>query len=1464
MKKLCLPFLAVLACLTSSAQLQQVTHELYGTRSTGEEVYRIFALLEDPTDFVSSVYAAGNDALHIGSDVGGIVNDEFGGTTGDQINVAFCTLVADVCLDSYVTIGYTGVDEGNGLYYDGSIMGSSSPVTAISTSPPGTPIADSFLPANGVNLDLIDGAWFSPNIDGANAQGFPTGPDNKVLLAQVAIPIGGSLEYGLNLQIFDEGVGNNEYFYVWNEDTADSGDTNGWDLGCVYPYGNCIDVVACNYNDFPGESPSPAACDYSCYGCTDTTACNYSPEAIYDDGSCSTNTGCTDENAANYDSTAACDDGSCQYTGCTSSTACNYNSAADVDDGSCVEPDGCTNEAADNYDSTALCDDGSCLISGCTTSAACNYNVDANSDDGSCILPDGCTDPGADNYDAGATCDDGSCLYPGNTFLTFETVAIHDGVTDDGEDLTGFKTYRMYVNLPSGDDFLSSVYGVDDQILDVSTTTSFWQSPFGSANADDINPLFFDVIESVEFDSWVTIGKENMNSPGQPIFVSDGPSNWISTFEGGGNIYVSDNIGASWFTVNLGPEESVNGYGGDDMKVLVGQFTTDGQIDACIHVQVFPNGVGSDFYTEMICASSGPIEGCTNSTSCNYSPLAEIDDGSCTDTCPGCTDTLAQNYNSNATEEDGSCLYPGCTDSSATNYNSTANLDDGSCEFPGCTDPLAINFDSVANVDDGSCDYDCDENALFLVMTDTFGDGWNGATWSLSDELGNQIESGTLDTAPSGDGSSTGTDLMCVPDGCYTFDVGGGQFDSEINWTIALDGDIIESGSAPYSLPLDLNGSCVIGCMDPGSCNYDSSATLNYGCDYYCIGCTDSTACNYEADNTMDNGSCQYYAIIEGFVYNDTDQNGQYTPGPLSDVGLPNWAVTLVELGTTVFTSNDGYFQFFNVPAGTYTLEITSVADGWTNSTPTLITVTTADCITSNQNFGFYATGASPFYVSGPCCIWMMDIHCEDGFNPGLWIHNIGSVPLNGSITITFDPVLEAELFDNWGEIIDPDEINPGEVIWNLDDSPDAGQQGTFQCHIVGPGVDYIGDQFDVNINLTLVDEVGDDYYNNDWLLQPIVVCSYDPNDKYTAFEGYTDEHHFVLKENEMEYRIRFQNEGNWPAEDIVIKDTLDIDLLDLDSFYPAFGSHSFMTCVHPDGAVEFVFEDINLPDIENNPEGSQGYVVYRVTPRDDVDPGDVINNTAHILFDSNPAIVTNTTWHTIYECGEEAAFDVTSPVCVEDEISADATHEFVDDYLWTYNGDEVGVEESWSDIATQEGAVEVTLTASNLLCEPITLSQFVNVNPVPDASFTTDGTTLNASNGDAWQWYLDGVLIDGATEQVYVAESTGMYAVEVFNEWNCSTISDEQSIVTSIGELLPFNVALQPNPMIESSTLYWSENREPFDLKIYDARGQLVWDEKNINSSSYTIDGTLLSAGYYTVRLAQDHQSSDLKLIVQ
>lgn len=137
-----------------------------------------------------------------------------------------------------------------------------------------------------------------------------------------------------------------------------------------------------------------------------------------------------------------------------------------------------------------------------------------------------------------------------------------------------------------------------------------------------------------------------------------------------------------------------------------------------------------------------------------------------------------------------------------------------------------------------------------------------------------------------------------------------------------------------------------------------------------------------------------------------------------------------------------------------------------------------------------------------------------------------------------------------------------------------------------------------------------------------LIRCSYDPNDIQVFPEGLT-EHGFVPMEQELTYFIRFQNTGNDTAFMVDILDTL-APCLNPDSFQFLSSSHEVRYFVEQNGALRFLFEDINLLDSTSNEPESHGFVMFSVQPRENTAVGTIAETKAHIYFDYNPAIVTN------------------------------------------------------------------------------------------------------------------------------------------------------------------------------------------------------------------------------------------------
>lgn len=65
-------------------------------------------------------------------------------------------------------------------------------------------------------------------------------------------------------------------------------------------------------------------------------------------------------------------------------------------------------------------------------------------------------------------------------------------------------------------------------------------------------------------------------------------------------------------------------------------------------------------------------------------------------------------------------------------------------------------------------------------------------------------------------------------------------------------------------------------------------------------------------------------------------------------------------------------------------------------------------------------------------------------------------------------------------------------------------------------------------------------------------------------------------------------------------------------------------------------------------------------------------------------------------------------------------------------------------------------------------------------------GDILTSSPGSSYQWYFNSLPIPNATSQTYLASQTGVYFVEVFDNFGCSFFSDSFDVVTCEQKIKP------------------------------------------------------------------------------
>ncbi len=787
-------------------------------------------------------------------------------------------------------------------------------------------------------------------------------------------------------------------------------DTDGDGICDEFEILGCLDVSACNYDSDPTTDEDNSLCNYvdgicdACVnwiiidndadndgvcdddevlGCTNNNACNYNEFATENDNTCYNNDlGCgCDQPAAEqgYDCSGNCltdtdGDGICdefEILGCLDVSACNYNSdpTTDEDNSLCNYVDGicdaCVNWIIidNDADNDGVCDDDEVL--GCTDNNACNYNEFATENDESCdylepylgiiddidfsiencdLFSDQVSNPEAWPYAFGAT---GPWQQNSNLAQNF--------IININSLPTGGANYRVVKTVANGNWDVGPIMPLN--------------LGFNSMSAEEVN---FERIVRFAFSSG-DIGFDSILLNGQEqscnVYIYDCDNNCFNDLDGDG---VCDELEIEGCT--------------DPNSYNYNSSNTD-EDGSCIEI----------------------IYGCTDNFALNTSEYANTDDGSCIYQCEIGTvyvseahlfDEYIELYNSG--ENDCSLqglgldyfggfwqgfIFDDVIIQSGSYYLANNDMDnfplpcgngigcniyfgtpENSIEISGATFSFcSTNFDALGNSclsspspgeENNSClsEFSCNSISVSCNETYELSYNYNSVNNSYS-FIGS--ENSNLMLNISGNSDSGNTNNIQVYNG-----------DNEIlnSFTGNFDNQVVYSSDNVISIYFEsyYNGytneisvSCVpdneiIGCTDLIACNYDSNATINYGC-------------SYDSDQIDCSGNCinESYTLVLYDSYGD----GWYS-------NVANTTHELIINGTS-YGSEFSNNSFNNWGAFEYTYDICLDSDlcyiidfidngDWENecswrlfNESNQIVIESSDDINENQYYGISCNGCT-------------------------------------------------------------------------------------------------------------------------------------------------------------------------------------------------------------------------------------------------------------------------------------------------------------------------------------------------------------------------------------------------------------------------------------------------------------------------------------------------------------------------
>ncbi|MDA1336802.1 MAG: hypothetical protein O2818_07940, partial [Bacteroidetes bacterium] len=286
--------------------------------------------------------------------------------------------------------------------------------------------------------------------------------------------------------------------------------------------------------------------------------------------------------------------------------------------------------------------------------------------------------------------------------LVVESYIEHDGPVGS-VDLTGYTTYRIYMQMVNESDFLSCISGeADNPMIINSTSEPAWYNDevFGEEVGAWVNPSILPFFPELNYDSWLTIGGASVADEVE-VNVAVGEINLLEEFVSGNNLLINDATGTALFTLFPCDPNDLSScdfahaaFAGEDLRVLVGQITTNGELTGQMQVQVFVEGDSNQEFRGIIPFTP-------------YAPELIV---------PGCMDSVACNYSVDATEDDGSCVYCGAACEGGSDYTMTVEVY-GTDLVPGQTTYRL--YQNMANGDDFLSSIYGNEDAPFAFETTT-------------------------------------------------------------------------------------------------------------------------------------------------------------------------------------------------------------------------------------------------------------------------------------------------------------------------------------------------------------------------------------------------------------------------------------------------------------------------------------------------------------------------------------------------------------------------------------------------------------------------------------------------------------------------------------------------------------------------------------------------------------------------
>lgn len=151
------------------------------------------------------------------------------------------------------------------------------------------------------------------------------------------------------------------------------------------------------------------------------------------------------------------------------------------------------------------------------------------------------------------------------------------------------------------------------------------------------------------------------------------------------------------------------------------------------------------------------------------------------------------------------------------------------------------------------------------------------------------------------------------------------------------------------------------------------------------------------------------------------------------------------------------------------------------------------------------------------------------------------------------------------------------------------------------------------------------------------------------------------------------------------------------------------------------------------------------------------------------------------------------------------------------------------------------------------TLTTLVDCSLWSPVATELEPAVIHASDGDAYQWFLNDTILIGDTAQVLMADIIGTYSAVVTSHYGCVSVTNTVDIDSplKIGEVKEMHVKLVPNPLsLETHLISVEVLSSDHRIEVIDPCGKVLQEYRGAGTRELVIQRRGLSAGIYIVQV--------------